>query len=43
MFGADNVEWISRDTLSYADRLRIQNWGDNAPIDEIYIKYKDIF
>lgn len=43
IFGTDNVEWTSRDTLSYADRLRIQNWGDNAPIDEIYIKYKDIF
>lgn len=43
MFGADNVEWVSRDTLSSTDRLRVQNWGDNLPSDEMYLKYKDVY
>ncbi|MBE6050038.1 MAG: DUF4237 domain-containing protein [Clostridium sp.] len=43
IFGSENVEWTSRDSLSSADRLRIQTWGDNAPIDELYIKYKDVY
>lgn len=42
MFGAENVEWTSRDTLSYADRLRIQTW-EYPPIDELYIQYKDVY
>ena len=42
MFGAENVEWTSRDTLSNADRLRIQNW-EHPPKDELYIKYKDVY
>ena len=37
MFGAGNIEWISRDTLSYADRLRIQNWGDSAFNEDRFI------
>lgn len=43
MFGEENVEWISRDTLSGSDRIRIQNWGDNAPIEDMYIKYKNVY
>lgn len=35
MFGAENVEWTSRDTLSSADRLRIQDWA-YPPTDELY-------
>lgn len=36
MFGAENVEWTSRDTLSSADRLRIQDWA-YPPTDELYL------
>ncbi len=43
MFGAENVEWTSKDTLSVADRVRVQNWGDNLPSDEMYLKYKDVY
>ena len=39
MFGAENVEWSSRDTLSSADGLRIQDWA-YPPTDELYLKYK---
>lgn len=42
MFGAENVEWTSRDTLSSADRLRIQDWA-YPPTDELYLKYKDVY
>ena len=42
MFGAENVEWTSRDTLSRADRLRIQDWA-YPPTDELYLKYKNIY
>lgn len=42
MYGAENVEWTSRDTLSNYDRLRIQNWAE-PPSDELYLKYKDVF
>ncbi len=42
MFGAENVEWTSRDTLSSADRLRIQDWA-YPPTDELYLKYKNIY
>lgn len=42
MFGAENVEWTSRDTLSSADRLRIQDWA-YPPKDELYLKYKDVY
>ena len=42
MFGAENVEWISRDTLSSSDRLRIQKWA-YPPTDELYLKYKSIY
>ena len=42
MFGAENVEWTSRDTLSSADRLRIQDWT-YSPTDELYLKYKDVY
>lgn len=43
MFGTDNVEWVSRESLSSADRLRVQNWGDNLPSDSMYIKYKNVY
>ena len=42
MFGAENVEWTSRDTLSSADRLRIQGWA-YPPTDELYLKYKNVY
>lgn len=42
MFGAENVEWTSRDTLSSADRLRIQDWA-YPPTDELYLKYKNVY
>lgn len=42
MYGAENVEWTSRDTLSNYDRLRIQNWVE-PPSDTLYLKYKDVF
>ena len=42
MFGAESVEWTSRDTLSSADRLRVQNW-EYRPTDELYLKYKDVY
>ena len=42
MYGAENVEWTSRDTLSSADRLRIKDWK-YPPSDDLYIKYKDVY
>ena len=42
MYGAENVEWTSRDTLSSADRMRVAGW-DYAPSDELYIKYKNVY
>lgn len=42
MYGAENVEWTSRDTLSSADRLRIKDWK-YPPSDELYIKYKSVY
>lgn len=43
MFGEENVEWTSRDTLSYSDRIRVKSWGDNSPSDVMYLKYKDVY
>lgn len=42
MFGEENVEWTSRDTISTADRLRIRGW-DYPPTDELYIKHKSVY
>ena len=42
MFGAENVEWTSRDTLSSTDRLRIRDWA-YPPTDELYLKYKNVY
>ena len=42
MFGEENVEWVTRDSLSSADRIRIQNWK-HKPSDELYIKYKSVY
>ena len=42
MFGEKNVEWVSRDSLSSADRLRIKDWKFK-PSDELYIKYKSVY
>jgi len=42
MYGAENVEWTSRDTLSIADRLRIQKWRF-PPNDKLYIEYKQVY
>lgn len=42
MYGAENVEWTSRDTLSSTDRLRIKDWK-YPPSDDLYIKYKDVY
>ena len=42
MFGTENVEWTSRDTLCSADRLRIRDWA-YPPTDELYLKYKNVY
>ncbi len=42
-YGVNNVEWSTKETLSYGDRLRVASWGDNIPTDEMYIKYKSVY
>ena len=42
MYGAEIVEWSSRESLSSADRLREKVWRD-PPSEEFYIKYKDVY
>lgn len=37
MFGAENGEWTSRDTLSSADRLRIQTGNIRRRMIDSYI------
>ena len=43
IYGKDNVEWISRDTLTDYDRIRVKGWGDRTPSDELYLKYKKVY
>lgn len=42
LYGVENVEWTSRDTLSSADKLRIKDW-EYPPTDDMYIKYKNVY
>ncbi|EPY2303453.1 TNT domain-containing protein [Clostridium sporogenes] len=42
LFGADNVEWTSKNTISNYERLKLSGWGW-TPKDELYLKYKDVY
>lgn len=42
LFGADNVEWTSKNTISNYERLKLSRWGW-PPKDELYLKYKDVY
>ncbi|MBB6716841.1 TNT domain-containing protein, partial [Clostridium gasigenes] len=42
LFGADNVEWTSKNTISNYERLKLSGWGW-PPKDELYLKYKDVY
>lgn len=41
-YGADNVEWVNKTTLSESDRLRISKW-EYPPDDDLYLKYKSVY
>ena len=39
---ASKVETVE-EIITEADRLKLANWGKNAPSDELYLKYKKVF
>jgi hypothetical protein len=42
LFGAGNVEWTTKETITNAERLKLKGWGW-PPKDKLYLKYKDIY
>jgi predicted ribonuclease toxin of YeeF-YezG toxin-antitoxin module len=41
-YGANNVEWTSKEVISNSERLKLSQWKW-APKDELYLKYKDVY
>ena len=44
LYGAENVEWVSKNSLTTGDMQRILTWDSgNTPSSDLYLKYKDVF
>lgn len=44
LYGAENIEWVSKNSLSYGDMQRIRTWDSgNTPSPDLYLKYKEVF